>query len=342
MAEIKEDIMNKTREEREKQNAPKQSSAWVPFFKSVVTSFLTVLVLAIVGACFINVTTTPDAVLSTMLPTDFKQYFPPPKDKIFANLEDPGGRQRHVQRGGAYDEKTCTAKKEGKRIIDPFYKGFPYGMAREVIYDPMPPPSHGFFSFLRWQPSFEPQHKWYDWQLLQKFKNWLAYSTAKTYISSRGIFKDYIKFFGPPEEGATNIFSNQTFLILIMAPLNALFVSMLVPFLGFVLNLWYSFSASFAWSIVGIFLVYTFLIASITSIMHYFQFLKTFLLLPLSERWPEIQSIITCNIKTLIFVFGWLVCTGAFSFLDPMTSGVMAVVYVILMGKMIYDSIKNK
>jgi hypothetical protein len=323
MAEKEEDNISKKREERGKKTKANQSSRWVPFFISVFKSFLTVVILAIIGACFINVSSTKDSELDKILPTNFLTYFPVPRNAIFAELEDQRGPQVQRGGGGQYNEVTCTAKKEGKRIVEPFANGFPYGLAKEIKYKTNPP-------------------KWYDKQLLQKFKNWFAYSICRTYISSRGLLKDYIKFFGPPMEGESNIFSNQTFIILIMAPLNALFVSLLVPFTGFLFNMWYSLSASFPWFLLGLLTGYMMLIAGGTAFMQFFQFLKTFLLLPLATNWPQIQSIMTCNIKTLIFLFGWLVCTGAFNYLDGMTSGVMAIVYVILMIKMVYDSSKKK
>jgi hypothetical protein len=176
--------------------------------------------------------------------------------------------------------------------------GFPYSMYKEGIFN----------------------------GLFQRFKNWLAKSTADAYITDRGLLQKWLSLFSPDKE-SKNIFANETFQMFIMSPLMFLVFPLVIIFIFF--SSWFSlFKQGWIFALVGVFLIYSWVINASVSIVQSMQYLLTFIFLPILADFKRIKKIIGCNAKALSLFFGLLVCSSAFSFLDNTVSITMFVVYL--------------
>jgi hypothetical protein len=165
----------------------------------------------------------------------------------------------------------------------------------------------------------------------QSFKNWFADSIADTFIMSRGILKQWLGYF---KEGTP--LSNETLQMFFIGPFNlfmGMFASMAFGFFGY---LYKSFEDGWGWMLIGLLFGYTMFFAFMTSIVHFFKFIGTFLIVPLISNLGLLGEILKCNSNSLALLFGALTVSSASTTLDSSISTSMMVVYIILLIKTIF------
>ena len=277
-----------------KESTDGTENKWMKFGISIISNILLTLLIGISGANFIYMTTAVNKI-DTNGVSLLEKLLPTEESHYFPQNEGLKG-------GGS-----CSASKEYSTNWTNLNKigigkkgGFPYNMYN----------SDSFFSFT------------------QKFKNWLAKSTADSYITNRSLLQKWLSLFSPDNE-EKNIFSNETFQMFIMAPLMYLIFPLLIFFIYF--SSWFSlFKEGWVYALVGMFLVYSWLITTSVSIVQSLQYLLAFMILPLISDFKRVKKIFGCNIKSLSLLFGLLVCSSAFTYLNSTISVTMLVVYLIM------------
>lgn len=322
---------------------------WMSFTKTVLRRFIYVILIGFIGANFIYLTGQSDEMLNNIFPTDRTEYFPDgdfrgsrDKASAAAKEDDAGGddddggdddkqkgggrrhrkqsRSRKVVGGGAdkikaisdpYEYENCKMRKKGPRYYTPLYMSFPYNL-------------------------IGPEKS--KWDIIQRLKNFLAITTADTYINNRDTLKSFLTFFAPADHG--NIFSNQSFQMLFAAPLN-LFFSFIVFLMGGIMSLFFALQADALFFIVGMIMMFTWVICGLIGLIQLLQYWKLFLFEPILHDWITMKKIVGCNIKILVILFGWLVCGAGFDWLDPTISLVMAIAFCVLVAKTLFTSYRD-
>jgi hypothetical protein len=165
----------------------------------------------------------------------------------------------------------------------------------------------------------------------KNFQNWFAKSIADSYITNRSLLKKWLVLFSPDKENK-NIFSNETFQMIVIAPLMILLIPLIAIFMYF--SIWFSeFKSGWGFTLIGMLLIYSWVITSSVSFIQSMQYLFTFTILPLIVDYKQIKKIIGNNVNTLSLLFGLLACSSAFSYLDNTISITMFIVYVFLIIK---------
>ena len=297
------------RRDRKKKGADGPND-WFAFIIDVIKAFVITLVVGLLGSNFIFLSGTERVVLDNIMPTDPNEYFPNgfPEDDG-GDDADAGAGAGTGQAGGGYEACHAFRKYVPKGSLIGYE--FPYNM-------------------VAWPKS--------DWDFMQMFKNWIAKTTADTYITSRGLLKDWLDFFAPAAQSTsqTNVFANQTFLMLFVAPFNICF-TFAVFFWGLFSSLFYAIQAGFLWTIAGMIAMYTWIFTGIIGVSHFCQFLKVFVFLPAVTDWAVVKSVLSCNTTVLALLFGWLVCGAAFVSLDPTVAVIMSIVFCLMTLKSLWS-----
>ena len=278
-------------------NESNKPNKWLSFGTSIITNILIVLFVGIIGANFIYMTSAINKVDNAGV-TLLEKLLPTDKSTYFP--------QNETLKGGS----SCSSSKEystnwtnlnnigiGKK------GGWPYSMYNGDS----------------------------GYGVTQNFKNWFSESIADAYITNRGLLQSWLGLFSPDKE-EKNIFSNETFQMFVVAPFMFLIFPLIALFIYF--SSWFSeFKSGWGFTLIGMFLLYSWLTTSTVSLIQCMQYLLTFTILPLIADYKRIRKIIGCNVKGLSLLFGLLICSSAFSHLDNTISITMFLVYLFLIIK---------
>jgi hypothetical protein len=278
---------------------------WTSFGLSLISNIMMTLLIGLLGSNFIYMTTANTktyaidnlklSILDMLLPTTEKQYFPL-DEKIYT--------------GGSKCSETAEFNTNWKNLnnIGVGSRGsWPYSM---YIDDSNLKQKNGYG---------------------QLFKNWFATSTADSYIRGRDLLKYWLNIFSPGKDDK-NIFANDTFQIFLVAPFMFFMFIFLIIFMYF--SSWFSlFKSGWGFTLIGLFLIYSWFITFGITFVQSFQYLFTFMFIPLIADYKRVKKIFGCNVKSLSMFFGLLVCSSAFSYLDNTISITMFVVYLLMILK---------
>ena len=278
---------------------------WGSFGIAVVKNFFIALVIGLLGANFIF--------FSSRSPDELATFFPGPGSKFYSPVPGP------VQSGGEFK---CPVKGKGFRMP---------GMNLNALR------SLGIGTMGGWPYSLHSDNVTPGFSL-GSFKNWFSETIAGAYGTDRSYLAEWVSLFSP--KGGGNMLSNNVFQILVVAPLTLLVGGQgIVSIVGFLSTIFSAFTANswgWQWSLIGIFLAYTWITAFGVAVMHYLQFMATFLFLPAFSNMASLKSILACNSSVLGWLFGALVVSSASTTLDSTVSMTMLVVYLILAIKAMF------
>ena len=304
MVKKEETVIEEKKKLREEGIDKKNENQWVDFCISIVINIIITLVIGILGANFIYLTTAEnakqdgDTLLEYLFPTSDAKYAPTP-----------------ITTGGARCSKTMgynTNFSLLKKIGIGASNSWPYNMYKTIDKNDK-----------------NDKHNTYS----QLFKNWFAESIADSYKTNRSLLQQCLKLFSLSKEGAEeNIFSNETFQMFIVSPLTFL-VFPLTIFFTYCCSWFSMFKMGWGFTLIGAFLIYSWLISFSVSFAQTVQYLFTFTLLPLFADIKRVRKIFGCNAKALSIFFGILVCSSAVSYLDTTISITMFVVYLLMLIK---------
>jgi len=268
--------------------SPNQKNSIITFLLHVLLSFIIMLVVGFYGANFIYYTSSIVTSLPSANTTEEKIINSPLLDKIFPTKKEDYGLPPDVMKGGGKAMKGGATSCENKinlpgagvynklKTIGIGNKkpGWPYNMySNSIIIGPV-----------------------------QSFKNWIAESTADTYITNRTVLKRLFSFFACDPAG--NIFANEPFQMFLVAPL-MLALTGIVPLFTY-FSSWFSlFKTNWMFALPCLIIV-DWIITATVSFVQTFQYLVTLLMLPLYSDSGVVCDIVGRNYKVLIGFFVFL------------------------------------
>jgi len=278
-------------------NESNKQNKWLSFGTSIITNILIVLFVGVIGSNFIYMTTAINKVDNSGI--SLLEKLLPTDESIY-----------FPQKGSLKGGSSCSSSKEHSTNWTNLNNigigkngGWPYSMYNEDS----------------------------GYGVTQNFKNWFSKSIADCYITNRSILQKWLGLFSSDKEDK-NIFSNETFQMFVVAPLMFLIYPLIIFFIYF--SSWFSaFKSGWGFTLIGMFLLYSWFTTSTVSLIQSMQYLLTFTILPLIADYKRIRKIIGCNVKSLSLLFGLLVCSSAFSYLDNTISITMFLVYLFLIIK---------
>jgi len=293
------------------------TKSWASFMKELLYFFIISLMIGIFGSGFCYLTSR-GIIIDYILPTYTNFY----------NI-----KSYYVDKKGPYVDVNCVEVNTGNsQVIE---ENFPYNLivkdenGREY--------SDAQCKFRQAKESKDPEFKKkYTLPVTTHITDWAAQITRSVFMRHRDWFKSYLNVFDPDSP-----FGNHAFQICIAFPFT-ISISIVSVITGLVYTLISAFSTGhMKLPICGIIFGYLIMIAIGMGIIMYLRLLITICILPLMQNWKEVANIMACNIKTIAVVFGYFVCGAAYNNLDPTISGIMAIVYLILVVHTIYKYFKK-
>jgi hypothetical protein len=62
----------------------------------------------------------------------------------------------------------------------------------------------------------------------------------------------------------------------------------------------------------------------------------------MSQNWKEVANIMACNVKAIVILFGFFVCGAAYDNLETTVSGIMGIVYLLLVAHTVWKYFSTK
>jgi hypothetical protein len=284
------------------------SKSWGGFFKALVNYFMLSLLIGLLGSGFIYLTTRGSD-LDDILPTEGDFY-----------ERNPLG----VKVNGPSVDVNCVEVSTG--TTEKFINNFPYYMKGEDDLDAFK------------KRGKDPKTGKGGPGLGKRFNRWFARTVMGCFQINRGLFKSWLDFFEP-----NTPLGNHTFQIYLGFPVtffvSQLFVPLVTGFVGAAIG---AFGADMTITVVGIFLGWTWLLLIGLAVIIYVRFLVSIILLPLLINWKEIAHIMACNVKSIAILFGYFACTAAYNYLDSTISGMMGIVFLVMVAKTLYTYVSNQ
>jgi hypothetical protein len=293
-----------------KSHTKTSGNKWGAFATSVLGSFIFTLIVGVLGANFIFLSSINDNLKDVFFP--IKEFISPNKSN--QNGQNGGSKKKKFM-GGDNNGPISTSEECNKKFSETnksnlnsigIGKGWPYTMKNDTKVS-----------------------------IKGTFTDWFANTIEGSYITNRGFLRSWLELFEPPKEKSeSNIFSNETFKMFFITPLTLLFTPLVLIF-GFVFTFisTFDFNKHLGWSLIGLFFGLSCSISAGVSFLQFMQYFLTFTLLPLYSNSADIKNILKCHANALSYLFGLFVCINAFSSLDSMTAIVMTVVYALMVIK---------
>lgn len=157
--------------------------------------------------------------------------------------------------------------------------------------------------------------------------NWFAKTVAGCFKSNRALLKGWLDNFKP-----NTPMGNHVFLLYLITPFTIIVGTITAFITGGFAAFGAGVSADMKVTVWGGFLLYAWALCFGLAFIMSLRFIGTLCFLPMSQNWKEVANIMACNVKPLVILFGFFVCGSAYDTLDPTVSGVMGVVYLILIA----------
>lgn len=294
------------------------TQSWVSFSTSLLYYFVLSLLIGLFGSGFIYLTTR-GGILDFILPTYTEFY----KMRSFT-----------TEKKGPYTDIDCVEVSQGTQEV--VEENFPYNLIvtdendREFS-DPQ-------CKFRQAKLSKDPEFKkLYTLPVTTHISDWFAQITRACFMRHRDWLKSYLSMFEP-----NSPFGNHAFQICVAFPFTVS-ISIISVITGLVSAVIAAFGTGhFKLPLFGVIFMYLFFLGIGMGIVLYIRLLMTICILPLMQNWKEVGNIMACNVKIIAIVFGYFVCGSAYENLDSTVSGIMAIVYLIIVVHVIYKHFKGK
>ena len=158
-----------------------------------------------------------------------------------------------------------------------------------------------------------------------RLTNWFAKTVAGSFKSNRGLLKGWLDNFKP-----NTPMGNHVFQMYLAMPFTIIVGTIAAFITGGFAAFGAGVSADMKVTVWGGFLLYAWGLCFGLAFIMSLRLIGTICFLPMSENWKEVSNIMACNVKPLVALFGFFVCGSAYDTLDPTVSGVMGIVYLLL------------
>jgi hypothetical protein len=156
--------------------------------------------------------------------------------------------------------------------------------------------------------------------LLQSFKNWIANTTAETFIMNRELIKKWVELFSS---------INNVFLLFLIAVITIAMAPLVyIGSLG--TALYNAFKTNWKWGLVSFFLVFLWPFIIGISLVQVLQYIFLFLIIPAITDLEGLKEILKCNINTFFIFFGGLVSIASLLTLNNTITIVYTCIYLLM------------
>lgn len=167
----------------------------------------------------------------------------------------------------------------------------------------------------------------------ESFKNWIGESVGYSYAKQRGWLKGFLNFFAPTPsvKNNTNIFSHQSFQMLIGAPI-LMFTWPIVAIVCSIVTFVYTIISGWIWALAGCnpLLPWTFILTAIITFIQMTQYTLSFLVIPLYLNLKKLLDIVVCNKEIIIFLIMCFIIKAAILHLNTETYSAMIIGFCII------------
>jgi hypothetical protein len=291
---------------------------WISFFIALLYYFILSLLIGLFGSGFIYLTTR-GGVLDYILPT-YNAFY---KVKSY-----------DIDKKGPYTDVNCVEVSMG--TTQSIEENFPYNLivTDENGKEYSDPQCKYRQAKLSKDPDFKQK---YTLPVTAHISDWFAQITRSCFMRHREWLKTYLSVFEPDSP-----FGNHAFQICIAFPFT-FGISVVSIISGAVTAIGASFGTGhFKLPLFGVFFMYLIFVGLAMGGILYLRLLMTICILPLMQNWKEVANIMSCNVKTIAVVFGYFVCGAAYENLDSTISGIMAIVFLLIVVHIIYKHFKGK
>ena len=169
-----------------------------------------------------------------------------------------------------------------------------------------------------------------------RLSNWFGKTVAGCFKSNRALLKGWLDNFTP-----NSPLGNHTFQIYVGFP-----VTICLSLVSLITGFWAAFGAAtgadMKVTIWGGFLLYAWaLLLGLASVI-FLRLIGTLCFLPMSQNWKEVSNIMACNAKSIVVLFGFFACGAAYDNLDPTVSGIMGIIYLLLVAYSLWSFFSSK
>lgn len=206
-----------------------------------------------------------------------------------------------VQRNGPYTDVNCQETGSGSFAV--FEDNFPYNM-------------------IKTKGSSKEELK--NLTFVERMTNWFAKTVGGCFKSNRALLKGWLDNFTP-----NTPLGNHTFQIYIAFPFT-LFISFVALITGWCASFGAAAAADMKVTVWGGFLLYAWGLTIGLACIIFLRLIGTICFLPMSQDWKEVANIMACNAKSIVILFGFFACGAAYDNLDTTVSGIMGIVYLML------------
>ena len=171
---------------------------------------------------------------------------------------------------------------------------------------------------------------------VERLTNWFAKTVGGCFKSNRALLKGWLDNFTP-----NSPLGNHTFQIYIAFPF-----TMVISLVSLITGFWAAFGAAagadMKVTVWGGFLLYAWALTIGLACVIFLRLIGTLLFLPMSQNWKEVANIMACNAKAIVILFGFFACGAAYDNLDSTVSGIMGVIYLVLVIHTLWKHFSSK
>ena len=280
-------------------------SNWGQFLKSLLVFLIYTLIIGVVGCGFIYLTELNDTELDYVFPTQDDFYN---ASGIMTDYKVTPKCTDDVDNSKTNEIVTNVV---GSVLED----NFPYSLIKKI-------------------PAGKTVE---DMGLIDRLTNWFAITVKASFKFNRTLMKDWLRIF---RDTGRSPLSNHAFQIYIGMPFTML-MSFSALFTGFGAAFIGAFKADTKATVWGMFLMFTWGMSFLMSLVIFLRLIVTLLFLPMSQNWGEIAKIMTCNVKVLVILFGFFATGAAYESLDAVIAGVMGIVFLMLVAYTVIQYFKR-
>lgn len=219
-----------------------------------------------------------------------------------------------VQRNGPYTDVNCNEM--GSGTFGVFEDNFPYNL-------------------IKTKGSSKAELE--GLTFVERLTNWFAKTVGGCFKTNRALIKSILDNFTP-----NSPMGNHTFQIYIGFP----FVLVAGFFVSLISGFWSAFGAAAASdmkvTVWGGFLLYSWVLLFGLAVIMCLRLLGTLFFLPMSQNWKEVANIMACNAKAIVVLFGFFACGAAYDNLDATVSGIMGVIFLMLVIHTLWKHFSSK
>jgi hypothetical protein len=173
----------------------------------------------------------------------------------------------------------------------------------------------------------------------QSFKNWFSTSIAESFQTQRYLLQNILDVFKQSKDASSSNLFSSPWIQYFFAPFFLMFGLFVVPFVSWMTTAFKMITNSnmgFLWTILGCIFAYSWIMATSISGIQSILFYLTFMIVPLLSNSKEVLRLMFNQRVFLGFVFGFMVLSSAYQYLDTTSAVIGTFIYLAFLVHQIF------